>query len=59
MIKQAKNNLQFFDNVVIIQSSFTDIGIPKKMDIIFFNSALHWIKDHRKVFQKFLEVEGQ
>ena len=56
MIKQAKNNLQFFDNVQIMQSSFTDIRLPRKMDVIFSNSALHWIQDHRKAFQNFWEM---
>jgi len=56
MIKRAKNNLQFFDNVEIIQSSFADIRIPRKLDVVFSNSALHWIQDHRKVFQKFWEM---
>jgi trans-aconitate methyltransferase len=56
MIKRAKNNLQFFDNVEIIQSSFADIWIPRKLDVVFSNSALHWIQDHRKVFQKFWEM---
>jgi trans-aconitate methyltransferase len=53
MIKQAKNNLQFFDNVEITQSSFTDIKLPRKMDVIFSNSAFHWVQDHRKAFQNF------
>ena len=39
MIKQAKNNLQFFDNVEIIRSSFIDIKLPRKLDVIFSNSA--------------------
>lgn len=56
MIKQAKNNLQFLNNVEIIQSSFTDIRIPGKLDVIFSNSALHWIQDHRKALQKFWEM---
>jgi len=56
MIKQAKNNLQFLNNVEIIQSSFPDIRIPGKLDVIFSNSALHWIQDHRKAFQKFWEM---
>jgi trans-aconitate 2-methyltransferase len=56
MIKQAKNNLQFFDNVEVIQSSFIDINLPRKLDIIFSNSALHWIQDHRKAFQNFWEM---
>jgi trans-aconitate 2-methyltransferase len=53
MIKQAKNNLQFFNNVEITQSSFTDIKLPRKMDVIFSNSAFHWVQDHRKAFQNF------
>jgi trans-aconitate 2-methyltransferase len=56
MIKQAKNNLQFLDNVEIIQSSFTDVKLPRKMDVIFSNSALHWIQDHKKAFQNFWEM---
>jgi len=56
MIKRAKNNLQFFDNVEIIQSSFTDIRIPRKLDVVFSNSALHWIQDHKKIFQTFWEM---
>jgi trans-aconitate 2-methyltransferase len=56
MIKQARNNLQLFDNVEIIQSSFTDIRLPQKLDVIFSNSALHWIQDHRKAFQTFWEM---
>ena len=56
MIKQAKNNLKSFDNIEIIQSSFTDVKLPRKMDVIFSNSALHWVQDHRKAFQKFWEM---
>ena len=56
MIEQARNNLQFFDNVEIIQSSFTDIKTPRKLDLIFSNSALHWAQDHRKVFQNFWKM---
>jgi trans-aconitate 2-methyltransferase len=53
MIKQAKNNLKSFDNVEIIQSSFTDVKLPTKMNVIFSNSALHWnwiIERHFKIF---------
>ncbi len=56
MIKQAKNNLQYFDNIEIMQSSFTDIKLPRKVDVIFSNSALHWVQDHRKAFQNFWEM---
>jgi trans-aconitate 2-methyltransferase len=56
MIKQAKNNLKSFDNVEIIQSSFTDVKLPRKLDVIFSNSALHWVLDHRKAFRNFWEM---
>jgi trans-aconitate methyltransferase len=56
MIKQAKNNLKLLANVEIIQSSFTDVKLPRKMDVIFSNSALHWVQDHKKVFRNFWEV---
>jgi trans-aconitate 2-methyltransferase len=56
MIKQAKNNLQFFDNVEIMQSSFTDIKLSRKIDVIFSNSALHWVQDYRKTFQNFWKM---
>jgi len=56
MIKQTKINLQSLDNVEIIHSSFADVRIPRKLDVIFSNSALHWIQDHRKLFQKFWEM---
>ena len=56
MIKQARNNLQLFDNVEIMQSSFTDIRLPQKLDVIFSNSALHWLQDHRKAFRIFWEM---
>ncbi len=55
MIKQAKTNLQSFDNVEIMHCSFTDIALPGKIDVIFSNSALHWVKDHREAFQSFWE----
>ena len=35
MIKQARNNLELFDNVENIQLSFTDIRLPSKLDVIF------------------------
>lgn len=56
MIKQARNNLQLFDNVEIIQSSFTDIRLPQKLDVIFSNSALHWVQDHRQAFEVFWDM---
>jgi trans-aconitate 2-methyltransferase len=56
MIKQAKRNLKSFDNIEIIHSSFTDVKVPRRMDVVFSNSALHWVQDHRKAFQNFWQM---
>ena len=39
-----------FDNVEIMQSSFTDIKLPQKLDVVFSNSALHCYKITEKPF---------
>jgi trans-aconitate methyltransferase len=56
MIEQARRNLQFLDNIEVVHSSFTDVKIPRKLDVIFSNSVPHWIQDYRKVFQYFREM---
>lgn len=56
MIEQARTNLRFFDNVEIVQSSFADVELPRKVDVIFSNSAFHWVQDHRGTFQNFWEM---
>ena len=55
MIRQAKNNLKSFDNVEIIQSSFTDVKLPRKMNVIFLIPLLigyRTIERHFKIFGK-------
>ena len=39
-----------------MQQSIADIKLSRKMDVIFSNSALHWIQDHRKAFQNFWKM---
>jgi trans-aconitate 2-methyltransferase len=56
MVRQARKNLQLFDNVEIMQSSFTDVRLPHRLDVIFSNSALHWVRDHKKAFQTFWDM---
>jgi trans-aconitate 2-methyltransferase len=56
MIKQAKRTFKSFDNIEITQSSFTDVKVPIRMDVIFSNSALHWVQDHRKAFKNFWQM---
>jgi trans-aconitate methyltransferase len=57
MIKQARNNLQLFDNVEIIQASFTDIRLPQKLDVVFSNFAL--LFTGYKITEKSFEFFGK
>jgi trans-aconitate 2-methyltransferase len=45
MIKQAKKYLKSFDNVDIIQSSLTDVKLPRKVDVVFLMPLFigYWI----------------
>jgi trans-aconitate 2-methyltransferase len=56
MIKQAKRNLKDLENVELVQSDIADVKLPGKLDVIFSNAALHWVRDHRQVFQHFWEM---
>jgi trans-aconitate 2-methyltransferase len=56
MVRQARKNLQFFDNVEVMESSFTDVRLSQRLDIVFSNSALHWVQDHRNAFQIFWDM---
>jgi trans-aconitate 2-methyltransferase len=56
MVRQARKNLQLFNNVEVIESSFTDVRLPQRVDVIFSNSALHWVQDHRNAFQIFWDM---
>jgi trans-aconitate 2-methyltransferase len=56
MVRQARKNLQLFDKVEVIESSFTDVRLPQKLDVIFSNSALHWVQDHRQAFGVFWDM---
>jgi trans-aconitate 2-methyltransferase len=53
MIKQAKSNLKGLENVELVRSDFSNVKLPTKLDVIFSNASLHWVRDHAKVFQHF------
>jgi trans-aconitate 2-methyltransferase len=53
MIKQAKSNLKGLENIELIRSDFSNVKLPTKLDVIFSNASLHWVRDHTKVFQHF------
>ncbi len=56
MVRQARKNLQFFDNVEVMESGFTDVRLSQRLDVVFSNSALHWVQDHRNAFQIFWDM---
>lgn len=53
MVQQAKRNLSTHTNVQVISSSMDKVRLPTKLDVIFSNSALHWILDQEGVFLHF------
>lgn len=56
MVQQAKSNLSGCRNVQVIQSSMYNVNLPTKVDIIFSNSAIHWILDQEGVFSHFWQL---
>ena len=53
MIGQAKKNLRDLENVELVLSNFSDVKLPTKLDVIFSNASLHWVRNHAKVFRHF------
>jgi trans-aconitate 2-methyltransferase len=56
MVRQAKRNLATHTNVQVISSSMDKVHLPTKLDVIFSNSALHWILNQEGVFLHFLQL---
>jgi trans-aconitate methyltransferase len=56
MVRQARSNLSRWRNVQIIHSSMDNVNLPEKVDIIFSNSALHWLLDQQGVFSHFWQL---
>jgi trans-aconitate methyltransferase len=52
-VEQAKSNLPAYRNVQVIHSSMEHVNLPTKVDVIFSNSALHWVLDLEDVFSHF------
>ncbi len=56
MVEQAKSNLSGCRNVQVIQSSMDKVSLPTEVDVIFSNSALHWILNQEGVFLHFWQL---
>jgi trans-aconitate 2-methyltransferase len=56
MVQQAKSNLSGCKNVQVIRSSMDNVKLPTEVDVIFSNSALHWILDQESVLSHFWQL---
>jgi trans-aconitate 2-methyltransferase len=56
MVQQAKSNLSGCSNVQVIHSSMDKVNLPTEVDVIFSNSALHWILDQEGLFSHFWQL---
>lgn len=56
MIEVAARNLKDAGNVKFIESDISTASLPTKVDVIFSNAAIHWILDHRKLFENFWQL---
>lgn len=56
MVEQAKSKLSRYKNVQVIHSSMENVNLPTKVDVIFSNSAIHWILDQDGLFSHFWQL---
>ena len=56
MIKIAKAKLADSDNIQVIQGDISEMQLQDEFDVVFSNAVLHWIPNHRKVFDRFSKI---
>jgi trans-aconitate methyltransferase len=56
MITVAKENLAETSNIQYKKADLSQIDLQEKVDVVFSNAVLHWILNHRKVFEHFWQV---
>jgi trans-aconitate methyltransferase len=56
MLKQAETNLKGMVNVELMLFDLAQVRISEKLDVIFSNAALHWVKDHELAFRHFWDL---
>jgi trans-aconitate 2-methyltransferase len=56
MIKVATRNVKDAGNIKFLESDISTAILPVKVDVIFSNAAIHWILDHRKLFENFWRI---
>jgi trans-aconitate 2-methyltransferase len=56
MIRVAKENLSKISNIQFIKMDISQLEIAEKVDVVFSNATLHWILNHKKVFERFWQI---
>ena len=56
MIRLAKENLTKFSKIEFIKMDVSEIELKEKVDIVFSNAVVHWILNHKKVFECFWQI---
>lgn len=56
MITLAKQNLKKTTNIQFIRNDISEIKLADNVDVVFSNAVLHWITDHKKVFERFWQI---
>ena len=56
MMTIAKENLAKFSNIQFIKADVSEIELDEKVDVVFSNAALHWILNHKKMFELFWQI---
>jgi trans-aconitate 2-methyltransferase len=55
-LEKLEKSLSQCSNAQVIRSSMDQVELPSKVDVVFSNSALHWLLDHRKAFAHFWDL---
>jgi len=56
MITLAKEKLAKISNIQFIKMDISKIELEEKVDVVFSNAVLHWILNHKKVFERFWQI---
>jgi trans-aconitate 2-methyltransferase len=56
MITIAKENLEEISNIQYKKADLSEIYLDEKVDVVFSNATLHWILNHRKMFEHFWQI---
>jgi trans-aconitate methyltransferase len=56
MVRLAKENLVKFSNIEFTHMDISEIKLEEKVDVVFSNAVLHWILNHKKVFERFCQI---